>query len=295
MFLDTIKKFLEYLQFEKRYSHHTISNYEIDLQEFYAFIGLTFEITALEEVRAVHIRNWMAAMLDKSLHPNTVKRKRSALNSFYKYCNKNNIVKTNPTSALVVPKSPKPLPQFVEQSKMDHLFDKDLASIFPANEIGQQHKLIIDLFYQTGMRLSELLNLKINDIDFSRNSVKVLGKRNKERIIPLGADFLVDLKQYIHLLESSQVFLFEINGKPLYPKYVQRLVKKYLSLITTIQKKSPHVLRHTFATHMLNGGAELIAVKELLGHSSLAATQVYTHSSIEQLKKSYTSAHPRNN
>jgi integrase/recombinase XerC len=295
MFLDTIKNFLEYLQFEKRYSPHTISNYEIDLQEFYTFIGLTFEITALEEVRAVHIRNWMAAMLDKSLHPNTVKRKRSALNSFYKYCNKNNIIKINPTSALVVPKSPKPLPQFVEQSKMDNLFDKDLASIFPTNEIGQQDKLIIDLFYQTGMRLSELLNLKITDIDFSRNSVKVLGKRNKERIIPLGEEFLTELKQYIRLQESSQVFLFEINGKPLYPKYVQRLVKKYLSLITTIQKKSPHVLRHTFATHMLNGGAELIAVKELLGHSSLAATQVYTHSSIEQLKKSYTSAHPRNN
>ncbi len=295
MFLHSIKQFLEYLQFEKRYSMHTISNYEIDLQEFYQFLQTTFEINNLEEVRAVHIRNWMAAMLDKSLHPNTVKRKRSALNSFYKFCNKNNIVAANPTSALVVPKSPKPIPQFVEQTKMDNLFDATTQSIFSANELGLQHQLIIDLFYQTGMRLSELINLKITDIDFSRQIVKVLGKRNKERMIPMSSDFLNQLKGYINSLENAQTFLFETNGKPLYPKYVQRLVKKYLSLITTIQKKSPHVLRHTFATHMLNHGAELIAVKELLGHTSLAATQVYTHSSIEQLKKSYSNAHPRNN
>jgi integrase/recombinase XerC len=294
MFL-ILRQFLDYLAFEKRYSVHTISNYEIDLKAFLSFLENTFEIQHLSEVKPIHIRNWMSDMIEANLHPNTVKRKRSAVNSFYKYCNKNEIVTANPTLGLTVPKSPKTIPNFVEQSKMDQLLESDLKTIFPNNEIGLQHQLIIDLFYQTGIRLSELIQLKISDIDTSRNAIKVLGKRNKERSIPLSEDFIHTLEAYINTCSEQQIYLFEINSKPLYPKYVQRLVKKYLSLVTTIQKKTPHVLRHTFATHMLNQGAELIAVKELLGHSSLAATQVYTHNSIEQLKKSYLAAHPRNN
>jgi integrase/recombinase XerC len=292
MFIDQIHNFLHYLKVEKRYSAHTIVNYQIDLEAFQSFLQKTFEIQSIQDIQSVYIRNWMAELMNNKLHVNSVKRKRSALQSFFKYAIKKTWIHFNPVSTVVVPKSPKRLPQFVEQSKMEDLFNAEWKNIFPKNELGQMHALIIDLLYQTGIRLSELIHLKNSDIDFHRETIKVIGKRNKERLIPLGGEILKLIEQYQNT-HSTKQFLFERNEKPLYPRYVQRITKKYLSLITTIQKKSPHVLRHTFATHLLNGGAELIAVKELLGHSSLAATQIYTHNSIEQLKKSYASAHPR--
>ncbi len=248
-------------------------------------------------VDAGEIRMWMVQMLEAGLTARSVNRKVSTLRAFYRYHLKMKHITVNPTEAVVGPKIAKRLPQYVEENEMDHLVRADL---FADDFEGWRDRLIIELFYVTGMRLSELVNIKRGDINLYDNAVKVLGKRNKERIIPFSPRMSELIAKYLHFLDEKfpenpkNSFIFVAsNGNKIYPKAVYRIVRKYLDMVTTIDKRSPHVLRHTFATQMLNHGADLNAIKEILGHSSLAATQVYTHNSIEKLKKIYNQAHPR--
>jgi integrase/recombinase XerC len=290
--------FIDYLKYEKRLSAHTVTAYEHDLAQFIFFLEEKLDIRKLQDVHSGDIRAWVISLMeDESLQAKSVSRKISAVKAFYRYKLKTNEIQTNPTLVVHAPKLQKKLPQYVEQRDMDHLFT-DIP--FEETFEGLRDRTILELFYATGMRLSELLNLKAQDIRFQDNTIKVLGKRNKERLIPFG-NRLSDLltmylenlgKKFVDGIENNFIFV-TANGKQLYPKAVYRIVRKYLDMVTTIEKRSPHVIRHTFATHMLNNGADLNAIKTLLGHSSLAATQVYTHNSIEQLKSIYNQAHPR--
>ncbi len=290
--------FIDYLKYEKRLSAHTVTAYEHDLAQFIFFLEEKLDIRKLQDVHSGDIRAWVISLMeDESLQAKSVSRKISAVKAFYRYKLKTNEIQTNPTLVVHAPKLQKKLPQYVEQRDMDHLFT-DIP--FEETFEGLRDRTILELFYATGMRLSELLNLKVQDIRFQDNTIKVLGKRNKERLIPFG-NRLSDLltmylenlgKKFVDGIENNFIFV-TANGKQLYPKAVYRIVRKYLDMVTTIEKRSPHVIRHTFATHMLNNGADLNAIKTLLGHSSLAATQVYTHNSIEQLKSIYNQAHPR--
>ena len=256
------------------------------------------EIHQLSDVHSEDIRAWVISLLeDESLEARSVSRKISAVKAFYRYKLKIKELTVNPTLTIHAPKLPKKLPQYVEQRDMEHLFN-DIP--FEESFEGLRDRTILELFYATGMRESELLNIKVQDIHFQDNTLKVLGKRNKERIIPFGNRLSELLTLYLENLqkkfsdgtENNYIFV-TANGKQLYPKAVYRIVRKYLDMVTTIDKRSPHVIRHTFATHLLNNGADLNAIKTILGHSSLAATQVYTHNSIEQLKSIYQQAHPR--
>ena len=256
------------------------------------------EIHQLSDVHSGDIRAWVISLLeDESLEARSVSRKISAVKAFYRYKLKIKELTVNPTLTIHAPKLPKKLPQYVEQRDMEHLFN-DIP--FEESFEGLRDRTILELFYATGMRESELLNIKVQDIHFQDNTLKVLGKRNKERIIPFGNRLSELLTLYLENLqkkfsdgtENNYIFV-TANGKQLYPKAVYRIVRKYLDMVTTIDKRSPHVIRHTFATHLLNNGADLNAIKTILGHSSLAATQVYTHNSIEQLKSIYQQAHPR--
>lgn len=290
--------FIDYLKYEKRVSPHTVTAYEGDLSQFFGFLEEKLEIHQLQDVHSGDIRAWVITLLeDESLSPRSVGRKISAVKAFYRYKLKIKELTVNPTLTIHTPKIAKKLPQYVEQRDMEHLFD-DIP--FEETFEGLRDRTILELFYATGMRESELLNIKIQDIHFQDNTVKVLGKRNKERIIPFGNRLSELLTLYLENLqkifsdgtENNYIFV-TVKGKPLYPKAVYRIVRKYLDMVTTIDKRSPHVIRHTFATHLLNNGADLNAIKTILGHSSLAATQVYTHNSIEQLKSIYNQAHPR--
>lgn len=290
-----IGTFLNYLKYEKRYSAHTIRSYQNDLNSFYQYYqqqGIDFDEYYSDYK---HIRGWIVSLMKKNISPRSVNRKISALKSFFKYLKKQGIIRQNPMTRIVSPKTKKRLPVFVEETQMNVLLDDvEFGDTFN----GIRNKLIILIFYLSGIRLSELINIKINEIDFHNNSFKVIGKRNKERIIPISGEMKGFLKNYLH--QRSEVegsgqtpFLFITDkSKPVYSKLVYRIINKYLALVTTIDKKSPHVLRHTFATHMLNNGADLNAIKELLGHSNLSATQVYTHNTFEKLKKIYNQAHP---
>ncbi|WP_018611417.1 tyrosine-type recombinase/integrase [Segetibacter koreensis] len=291
-----VQSFLEYLQFEKRYSQHTIISYQTDLEQFFAFLESQYDSPLVAAIAPGFIRSWLAEMRNDAMTPKSLNRKISSLKSFFKYQMKMGEVKQSPMTTIAAPKVGKRLPSFVAQNDMDTL---QQYVEFPDTWKGLTDKLLLDLFYATGMRLSELINLKDSQIDFANCQVKVLGKGNKERIIPISKDLITQLTQYI---DSKKKLVFEtacstffINekGKPLYPKYVYNVVKANLSQVTTVKKKSPHVLRHTFATHLTNNGADLNAVKELLGHSSLAATQIYTHNTIEKLKDIYKKAHPK--
>jgi len=290
--------FIDYLKYEKRVSPHTVTAYEHDLSQFFSFLQEKLEINQLSDVHTEDIRAWIISLLeDDSLQAKSVNRKISAVRAFYRYKLKIKELSNNPTLAIHAPKIPKKLPQYVDAKDMEHLF-----SDIPFEETfeGLRDRTILELFYATGMRLSELLNLKVQDIHFQDNTIKVLGKRNKERLIPFGYKLSELLTMYLGYLEKKFVegtknnYIFVTDkGEQLYPKAVYRIVRKYLDMVTTIDKRSPHVLRHTFATHLLNNGADLNAIKTILGHSSLAATQVYTHNSIEQLKSIYKQAHPR--
>lgn len=290
------KSFIDHLQYEKRYSQHTILAYESDLEQFWKYLSDQYEMEEAADVSHMHVRSWVVSLIEQGLSSTTINRKISCLKAFFKYLKRTEVIETNPMSKVLAPKMGKRLPVFVEEKNMDSLFDRKL---FASDFEGHRDLLVIELLYNTGIRLSELIGLQEKNVDLQSGQFKVLGKRNKERIIPispkLGAiisDY-ISLKKELNLSNQNDHLIVKSDGVKMYEKLVYRIVNKYLGLVTTMKKKSPHVLRHTFATHMLNKGADLGAIKELLGHSSLAATQLYTHNSIEHLKLVHQQAHPK--
>ena len=294
-----IEAFLNYLKYEKRYSIKTVESYKIDILQFFHFIKHEFELDDLLSVKNNQVRAWVVQLVNDKNKPSSIKRKISALKSFYKYGQKTGKLKTNPADKINSPKIPERLPKFVEQNKINNLFDEP-EKYFNNTFEGMQEKLIIDVLYSTGMRRQELIDLKWSDINFSSNQLKVTGKGNKQRLIPIGNELVNSLRifqksqneQLKNIPKAPYAFLTK-DGKQLYPNYVYRIVKLHIGHCSTAEKKSPHVLRHSFATHMSNNGAKLNDIKELLGHASLASTQVYTHNTIEQLKEIYKIAHPK--
>ena len=288
------ERFLAYLQFEKRYSPHTVTAYQTDLTQFYNYLQSQYELSDIREVNHLIIRSWFVNMMEHDIEARSVNRKLSTLKSFFKFLIREGEITENPMRKITSPKMSKRLPVFVDKEKMEMLFESvDFGEGYP----GVRDKMILELFYATGMRLSELVNLKETDIDFHHDTIKVLGKRNKERLIPFSKKMETLLQSYIDFKkfsfgEAEALFLTD-RGRKVYSKMIYKIVIKHLGTVTTLEKKSPHVLRHTFATHLLNNGAELNAVKELLGHANLAATQVYTHNTIDKLKRIYKQAHPK--
>ena len=284
-------KFITYLSSEKRFSEHTIKSYTTDLKQFTSFLSSEFQIIdEINEISFQIIRTWIASLLEKGINPRSVNRKISTLKTYFKFLIREGELVENPMMKVVAPKSKKRLPVFIEEDQIASLLNEVQ---FEEGFVGQRNKLIIELFYVTGIRLSELINIKISDVDFNNQSIKVLGKRNKERIIPLSSNVVNDLNIFIKSNKQNKYLFTNLDGNKLYNKLVYRLVNKYIGEISSVNKKSPHILRHTFATHMLNNGADINAIKELLGHANLSATQVYTHNTIEKLKTVYKQAHPR--
>lgn len=295
-----INSFISYLQTEKRYSSHTVTSYHTDLSQFELFLQKDFEIN-LDEAKSTHVRSFMVSLLDDKVSENSIGRKISSLRSFYKYLLREKELKVNPMVLIKAPKVPKRLPVFIEEAKMDLLLDHKMetSEVFDDSFSSQRDKIVFEILYGTGIRLAELLLLKEADINIYESTIKVLGKRKKERIIPLHAQLLTQLKFYLNLKlaqdfdNKTDRLIVTNSGEPAYPKLIYRIVNSYLTLISTQDKKSPHVLRHSFASSLLNRGADLNAIKELLGHASLAATQIYTHNSVERLKSIYKQAHPK--
>jgi integrase/recombinase XerC len=289
-----LNAFLAYLQFEKRYSLHTLTAYSNDLVQFFDFVETQYEGIPFAHITGTMVRTWLASMKEEEMTGKTLNRKISSLKSFFKYQIQQGQLVKSPMETVISPKVNKRLPAFVAEQDMEQL----LTNLeFAEGWKGYTEKLVIQLFYATGMRLSELINCKEQQLDLSKRIVKVLGKGNKERMIPISPELANELKQYIlqkpdAAIGNNHLFVTE-KGKALQPRAVYTFVKFYLSQVTTLQKKSPHVLRHSFATHLMNNGADLNAVKELLGHASLAATQVYTHNTIEKLKEVFAKAHPK--
>ena len=284
-------KFIKYLSSEKRFSEHTIKSYTTDLKQFTSFLLSEFQIIdEINEISFQIIRTWIASLLEKGINPRSVNRKISTLKTYFKFLIREGELVENPMMKVVAPKSKKRLPVFIEEDQIASLLNEVQ---FEEGFVGQRNRLIIELFYVTGIRLSELINIKISDVDFNNQSIKVLGKRNKERIIPLSSNVVNDLNIFIENNQQNKYLFTNLEGEKLYNKLVYRLVNKYIAKISSVNKKSPHILRHTFATHMLNNGADINAIKELLGHANLSATQVYTHNTIEKLKTVYKQAHPR--
>ncbi len=288
-----IETFLEYLNFERNYSEETIKSYSTDLLQFEEFArGCELQ---LKEVNPNTVREWIVQLMDNGTSVSSINRKLSALRSFYKFLLKQGEVMANPMIKINGPKKKKPLPVFVKEREMDLLLDDiDFGDDFK----GHRDKLIIQLFYETGMRLAELVGLNDADVDFGAKVIKVTGKRNKQRLIPFGEELAKAMQDYLAergrtVQTPSGAFITKENGERVTRSSVQYIVRQNLSKVTTVKKRSPHVLRHTFATTMLNHQAELGAIKELLGHESLATTEVYTHTTFEELKKAYNQAHPR--
>ncbi len=296
--VDAIAQFERYIQYEKRLSAHTQTAYIEDLVAWSLQLRSVYELTKVEEVQLLHLRSYIIHLInEQQLKASSVKRKISSINSLYKYLMQQKIVAANPAKLLVVPKIPQRLPTFLEHQQTEAL--AQVAATNTDDPYKQETaQLILDLLFQTGMRRSELLSLKKSSIDWQRKEIKVLGKRNKERILPLSDKMLTRLKAYIKFKEEqfgiyAENLLTLKSGKTVSVNYIYRVVKKHLTTITTLKKRSPHVLRHTFATQLLNNGADLSAIQKLLGHESLAATQIYTHVNIEQLKDIYRKAHPK--
>lgn len=290
-----IESFLDYLRLEKNCSEKTIVSYGTDLTKFEEFFKSVDEEIDFTTVDADVIRLWVVSLMDGGYTSTSVNRKLSSLRSFYRYLLRKKIVAVDPTFKVVGPKKKKPLPVFVKEEDMNRLLDE-----IPCGKgfAGCLDKMIIEMFYATGMRLSELIGLDDADIDFSASLIKVTGKRNKQRLIPFGDELRLSLLNYIKVRNEAvpdreKAFFVKQDGKRLYPMKVYNLVKQNLSKVVTLKKRSPHVLRHSFATSMLNNQAELGAVKELLGHESLTTTEIYTHTTFEELKKVYEQAHPR--
>ena len=290
-----VESFLRYLQYEKNYSSHTVESYENDLSQFKCFVSgdEPFDPTAID---STWVRRWMVSLMEEGYSPLSVNRKLSSLKSFFKYLCKYKYLETSPVKNLRGPKVSKPLPHFVKDLDMRNLFSGwDDADAFE----GERDKAILDVFYTTGIRCAELVGLKNEDVDFTAKLIKVNGKRNKQRLIPFSKPLNETMQSYINIRNETidspgdNAFFIRKNGKKLSNSIVYEIVTKRLSEIPNLSKKSPHVLRHSFATSMLNNGADLNAVKELLGHASLSSTEVYTHTTFEELKKVYHQAHPR--
>lgn len=289
-----IDSFFDYLSYEKKYSVHTITSYKNDIHQFLDFINPNNDSFLIEDINYQQIRAWVASLMKDKISARSVNRKLSSLKSFFKYLQRQQIINNNPMAKISGPKTPKRLPVFVDEHQMEDLFSEiNFGEGFNA----LRDRLVLDLLYQTGIRRSELTHLKEIDVDLFNSTIKVLGKRSKERIIPISLNLKRNLESYLQVKKeqnlSNPMLLVSEKGHTLSEQSVYNTVKKYLSKVTTIQKKSPHVLRHSFATHLLNNGADINAVKDLLGHANLSATQVYTHNTIEKLKKSYKQAHPR--
>ena len=287
--------FFKYLQYEKRCSPHTISSYQIDLDQFDGFLKTEFPGTDTTQAEHFHLRAWVISLVEKNISPATVNRKISTLRAYYKFLLKREVISVNPTLKLRELKKPERLPEFVKENDILALLDK---VNFPEGFEGSRDRLILELLYGTGIRLSELTGLKGSDVNLIKSEIKVLGKRNKERVLPIFKELQTVILEYIGNKNAegfgeAEHLVVTDTGKKAYPMLIYRTVKKYLGLFTTLDKRSPHVLRHTFATHLLDKGAEINAVKELLGHTSLAATQVYTHNSLEKLKEAHKQAHPK--
>lgn len=292
-----IAPFLKYLQYEKRFSPHTLTAYSKDLDQLQVYLLETYELEDFLQVNHGILRSWVVSLIDSGILPKSVNRKIATTKSFYKFLQAREYLDINPASRLKPLKTDKKLPSFVRESEMGNLLD-EVHFEFTEDFSGIRDKLLIELLYATGIRLSELISLEDKSINMFQGSIKVLGKRNKERVIPLADSLVKEIKDYLSYRSSefgrsTSHFLVTNSGDQMYPMMVYRTVKEYLNKVTTLTKKSPHVLRHTFATHLLDKGADLNAVKDLLGHSSLAATQVYTHNSMEKLKSAFDLAHPR--
>lgn len=294
--MSDIKSFINYIRVEKRYSEHTVRAYSDDLVQFSEYLEKEFPSTNILSAGQASVRKWVLHLLDGNTGPRSLRRKLSSLNTYYKYCLKQKRIEKNPVSGIVLPRLEKNLPEFINNTSIDNLFS---SPQFREGFQGLRDRLVLELFYATGMRLSELTGLELDSYDPSRREIRVLGKRNKERLIPLTEMVIQVLEEYLLArrenfpgVEHNQLIVTN-TGAPSYPRMIQRLVRKYLVQSTTLEKKNPHLLRHTFATHMLNNGADLNAVKELLGHANLAATEIYTHNTYEKLKSIYKQAHPR--
>ena len=303
-----VQSFLNFLKYEKRYSVHTIISYQSDLADFFVYIERQFGQTKLDEIKHSFIRSWLAALKEKGISSKSINRKISSLKSFFKYLLRTDQINSSPTANIIAPKIGKRLPVFIKEADSKKLIETLSQSTEDWKTLNA--KMLITILYATGMRLSELINLKEKQIDFSKSQIKVLGKGNKERIIPVSKDLLDGIKGYQklkrkdfeimycnwrfkHYETTTDTLLITEKGNKIYPKYAYLLVNKFLTFASTLDKKSPHILRHTFATHLMNNGADLNAVKDLLGHSSLASTQVYTHNTIEKLKDIHKKAHPK--
>ena len=291
-----IQSFIDYLKFEKRYSRHTIISYKTDLKSFFEYLDSRFGKIALKAIDHNFIRSWLAEQKEKGTTAKSLNRKISTLRSFFKYQIRTGEIESSPVTKVIAPKISKRLPVFIKEDEIKSLAATLATSAEDWKTLNA--RMLVALFYNTGIRLTELINLKQSQIDFSKSQIKILGKGNKERIIPVSRETITILREYLSLRkkqfsDSEDSLLITEKGKKMYPKYAYLLVKKSLAEISTLDKKSPHVLRHSFATHLMNNGADLNAVKELLGHSSLAATQVYTHTTIEKLKEVYKKAHPK--
>ena len=291
-----VKSFLKYLEFEKRYSQHTVISYQTDLEQLSTYLDSNFKDTNIESADFRMLRSWLISLIESGIQPRSVNRKIATLRSYYKFLRKQGLINSDPMLKVKVLKSKKTLPYFINEPEIISLLDgHDFGNDFP----GIRDKLLLELLYGTGIRLSELIGLKNSDVNIKNGTIKVLGKRNKERIIPLNHELINLIIRYREIKKSeltandTPYLIVNNDGGKCYPMMVYRIVKKYLDIFSAVEKKSPHVLRHTFATHLLNKGADLNAVKDLLGHSSLAATQVYTHNSLEKLKKVFDQAHPK--
>jgi integrase/recombinase XerC len=295
--MNTLERFSNYIKVEKRYSGHTVRAYSDDIQQFVHYLEEEHHCQDLLIVNQQMVRQWIVSLMSQAISPRTLRRKTASLNAFYKYCLRNKLIDANPAEDLILPRLTKNFPDFVKESSIGNLFE---ASHFRKDFSGMRDKLVLELFYATGMRLAELVGLDMLSVDLEKGEVRILGKRNKERIVPLTGNLMNLLQEYFKARENyvsgdnlHTKLIVTDTGKPAYPRMIQRLVRKYLVQSTTLEKRSPHLLRHTFATHMLNRGADLNAVKELLGHANLAATEIYTHNTYEKLKSIYKQAHPR--
>jgi len=290
-----MKEFLQYLQYEKNYSSHTVLSYNTDLIQFCNFLNVEPGQFNPNSVSSQQIQQWVLSLMSDNLSARSLSRKISTLKSFWHFLLARGYSSQNPTLKIILPKTKKPIPAFFKENEMNAALDDSLK---PEDFEHARNRLILETFYLTGIRLSELLNIEDKDIDLPAGTIRVIGKRNKQRIIPIDKSLINDIERYITLrnesIDTFGSYLFvRNNGKKMYPKMLYNIVHESMSEVSSLHKRSPHVLRHTFATSLLNGGADINAVKELLGHSSLSATQVYTHTSFEELYNIYKHAHPR--